>query len=187
MGAPRKRGGLYRSDDAGASWTLMNTEPRVWGRGDDFAERPRRSRRTPDVVYAANTSTYRSNDGGRTLHRDQGRARRRRLPHDLDQPGEPRHHPDRRRSGRDDHGQRRPDLELLVQPADRARCFTSPPTIASRTGSTAASRKADRAGVVWRSDVRRRSRSASGTRSGSRSTATPRPTRCTRGSSSAAR
>ena len=57
---------LYRSDDAGASWTQMNTEARVWGRGDDFAN-VRVDPANPDVVYAANTSTYRSSDGGRTF------------------------------------------------------------------------------------------------------------------------
>ena len=58
--------GLYRSDDAGATWTLINTEPRVWGRGDDFGN-VRVDPSNSNVVYAANTSTYRSIDGGHTF------------------------------------------------------------------------------------------------------------------------
>ena len=58
--------GLYRSDDAGATWTVMNTEPRVWGRGEDFAN-VRVDPSNSNVVYAANTSTYRSSDGGHTF------------------------------------------------------------------------------------------------------------------------
>ncbi|HVC19853.1 MAG TPA: hypothetical protein VNE16_07230 [Vicinamibacterales bacterium] len=59
-------GGLYRSDDAGRTWTRVNDETRIWGRGDDFAC-VRVDPRNPDVVYVANTSTYRSADGGRTF------------------------------------------------------------------------------------------------------------------------
>src|SRR5262249_55918969 len=60
------RGGIYRSDDAGASWERVNDESRVWGRGDDFANL-RVDPKNADVVYVANTSTYRSADGGRTF------------------------------------------------------------------------------------------------------------------------
>ncbi|MGI8496796.1 MAG: WD40/YVTN/BNR-like repeat-containing protein, partial [Gemmatimonadaceae bacterium] len=56
-------GGTYRSDDAGASWRKVNGEPRIWGRGSDFAE-VKVDPRNPDVIYAANTSTYRSTDAG---------------------------------------------------------------------------------------------------------------------------
>ena len=61
----REGRGTYRSDDAGETWTRVNAERRVSGRGDDFAE-IRVDPRNPDLVYAANTSTYRSTDGGRT-------------------------------------------------------------------------------------------------------------------------
>ncbi len=57
--------GTYRSDDAGISWTLVNSEARVHGRGDDFAE-IRVDPKDRDTVYAANTSTYRSKDGGKS-------------------------------------------------------------------------------------------------------------------------
>src|SRR6202171_3341179 len=61
-----KAGGLYRSDDAGESWKLMNGEMRIWGRGTDFAW-VRVDPKNKDVVYIANTSTYRSTDGGATF------------------------------------------------------------------------------------------------------------------------
>ncbi len=59
-------GGLYRSDDAGASWKRMNGDHRLWGRGDDFAW-VRVDPRNPDKLYVANISTYRSTDGGKTF------------------------------------------------------------------------------------------------------------------------
>ena len=61
----REGRGTYRSDDGGETWTRVNAERRVSGRGDDFAE-IRVDPQNPDLVYAANTSTYRSTDGGRT-------------------------------------------------------------------------------------------------------------------------
>ena len=58
--------GVYRSDDAGGSWSRVNTERRVTGRGQDFAWL-RVDPRNPDIVYGVNTSLYRSTDGGRTF------------------------------------------------------------------------------------------------------------------------
>jgi photosystem II stability/assembly factor-like uncharacterized protein len=61
-----KLGGLYRSDDAGASWQRVNDDKRIWGRGDDFAC-IRVDPKNKDTIYVANISTYRSTDAGRTF------------------------------------------------------------------------------------------------------------------------
>ncbi len=60
-----KGGGVYRSDDAGESWTFVSGEGRLWGRGFDFAE-IRVDPKDRDTVYVANTSSYRSTDAGKT-------------------------------------------------------------------------------------------------------------------------
>lgn len=62
----RDGGGLYRSDNAGESWRLMDDEDRIWGRGSDFAE-VKVDPKNPDVVYIANTSTYKSVNGGKSF------------------------------------------------------------------------------------------------------------------------
>jgi photosystem II stability/assembly factor-like uncharacterized protein len=61
-----KLGGLYRSDDAGETWTRVNTEERIWGRGSDFAC-VRVAPNNKDLIYVANTSTYRSRDAGQNF------------------------------------------------------------------------------------------------------------------------
>jgi photosystem II stability/assembly factor-like uncharacterized protein len=64
--AAEKKAGIYRSDDSGESWTLINTDQRLWGRGDDFAEIDA-DPKNEDIVYVANTATYKSTDGGKTF------------------------------------------------------------------------------------------------------------------------
>ena len=59
-------GGLYASDDAGESWRKVNTEGRIWGRGSDFAE-VKVHPKNPDIVFVANTASYKSIDGGKTF------------------------------------------------------------------------------------------------------------------------
>ena len=59
-------GGVYRSDDAGANWKRVNGEQRIYGRGSDFAC-VRVDPKNKDVIYVANTSTYRSDDAGQTF------------------------------------------------------------------------------------------------------------------------
>jgi photosystem II stability/assembly factor-like uncharacterized protein len=59
-------GGLYRSTDAGESWERINDDPRIWGRGFDFAE-VKVDPKDRDTIYVANTAAYRSTDGGKTF------------------------------------------------------------------------------------------------------------------------
>jgi photosystem II stability/assembly factor-like uncharacterized protein len=62
----QKAGGLYRSDDAGTTWALVNETARVAERGSDLATvgvDPRER----DRVYVTNTSTYVSTDAGKTF------------------------------------------------------------------------------------------------------------------------
>lgn len=58
--------GIYKSTDAGEHWTLVNTESRLYGRGDDFAE-CKVDPKNADVLYVANTSFYRSSNAGATF------------------------------------------------------------------------------------------------------------------------
>jgi len=62
----KKASGIYRSDDAGESWQRVNDEDRIWGRGEDFGCL-RVDPRNKDAIYVANTSTYKSTDGGKNF------------------------------------------------------------------------------------------------------------------------
>jgi photosystem II stability/assembly factor-like uncharacterized protein len=61
-----KGAGIYRSDDAGESFALVNSDHRIGGRGPGamgIAVAPD----NPDVIYVANTTTWKSTDGGKTF------------------------------------------------------------------------------------------------------------------------
>ncbi len=60
-----KAGGLYRSDDAGGTWSKTSSDNRIWGRGWYFCK-VTVDPKNPDIVYVSNTSVYRSMDGGKT-------------------------------------------------------------------------------------------------------------------------
>lgn len=59
-------GGVYTSDDAGATWHLVNSEQRLWGRGWYF-ESVAVDPVNPDRAYVINTATYMTTDGGKTF------------------------------------------------------------------------------------------------------------------------
>jgi photosystem II stability/assembly factor-like uncharacterized protein len=61
-----KKGGLYRSNDSGATWQLMDNDQRIWGRGWYFCVTVV-DPKDPDKLYISNTSIYRSADGGKTF------------------------------------------------------------------------------------------------------------------------
>jgi len=61
-----KEPGIYRSDDAGESWQHVNEDHRIGGRGPGamgIAVSPD----NPETLYVANTTTWKSTDGGKTF------------------------------------------------------------------------------------------------------------------------
>lgn len=64
--APTPKGGVYLSDDAGATWRLVNSETRLWGRGWYF-EAVTVDPDNPDKAYVINTGTYVTTDAGKTF------------------------------------------------------------------------------------------------------------------------
>ena len=61
-----ENGGLFRSDDAGATWTLANANRNIRQRAFYYTHITA-DPKNKDVVYALNTSLFRSTDGGKTL------------------------------------------------------------------------------------------------------------------------
>jgi len=62
----RKNPGVYRSDDAGESWQLVNGDHRIGGRGPGamgIVVAPDNQ----DLIYVANTTTWKSTDAGKTF------------------------------------------------------------------------------------------------------------------------
>ena len=66
-----QRGGLYRSDDGGESWHLVNDDSRVTQRGSDFAE-VKVHPQDPDTVFTGSIVVWKSTDGGATFEAIRG-------------------------------------------------------------------------------------------------------------------
>src|SRR5712692_9661377 len=62
----KKNAGVYRSDDTGESWQLVNSDKRIGGRGPG-AMGIAVSQDNPDLIYVANTTTWESSDAGKTF------------------------------------------------------------------------------------------------------------------------
>jgi photosystem II stability/assembly factor-like uncharacterized protein len=57
--------GLFRSEDAGANWSKITTDPRITG--NQYICHVYVDPHNPEVVYVMQTTTYRSTDGGKTF------------------------------------------------------------------------------------------------------------------------
>ncbi|MDH5610520.1 MAG: glycosyl hydrolase, partial [Cyclobacteriaceae bacterium] len=66
--AAEEAGGLYRSDDAGASWSRINRDHRLRQRGWYYSHITA-DPQDENTLYASNTGFYRSIDGGKSFDR----------------------------------------------------------------------------------------------------------------------
>ncbi|HTP67675.1 MAG TPA: hypothetical protein VMJ35_02120 [Dongiaceae bacterium] len=62
----KDKAGIYRSEDAGESWTLVNSDHRIGGRGPG-AMGIAVATDNPDTIYVANTAAWKSTDAGKTF------------------------------------------------------------------------------------------------------------------------
>jgi photosystem II stability/assembly factor-like uncharacterized protein len=62
----KEGGGLYVSNDAGATWAQISKDTRLWGRGWYFCKIAVDTKNA-DIVYVPNTALYRSTDGGKSF------------------------------------------------------------------------------------------------------------------------
>jgi len=60
-----RQGGVFRSDDAGATWRRVSADQALWGRGWYF-EKIAVDPKNADIVYVPNVAVNRSRDGGAT-------------------------------------------------------------------------------------------------------------------------
>ena len=113
--------GVYRSDDAGESWTKITDDPRPAlkiGGGD--LPVPGVDSKNPDIVYSASIVTMRSTDGGKTWMSLRGAPGGDDYQNIWINPRQSQHPSAGERPGRAGEREQRGELELVVQPADRA-------------------------------------------------------------------
>lgn len=63
--APPGQGGVFRSDNAGTTWTKLSGDTALWGRGWYF-EKVTVDPKNADILYVPNVSVSRSMDGGKS-------------------------------------------------------------------------------------------------------------------------
>ena len=66
--APDSSGGIFRSDDAGQTWSRMNTDARFWVRAWYYSQ-VAADPQNENTVYVMNLGVYRSIDGGKSFAR----------------------------------------------------------------------------------------------------------------------
>ena len=86
------KGGLYRSDDSGATWTLVNSSQRLRARPFYF-NKVFVNPKDENEVYVTELGFHKSTDGGKTFTTIDDAARRQ--PRRLDQSGQPEDHASR--------------------------------------------------------------------------------------------
>ena len=109
--------GMFRSDDGGEHWTRATDDPRLIGGGQfhDVIVDPRDA----NILFATQTSLYRSTDAGKTWESYTGAPSGADYNYLWIDPTNDKLHDPRGRSGHGDQHGRRPHLDHLVQPAHR--------------------------------------------------------------------
>ena len=103
------KGGLYRSDDGGETWKLVNGGALSRANGPGTSRTLTVDPHNPDVVWCSNVRLLKSIDGGKTFKQLQGAAPRR-SSRPLDRPEKPATDDRQQRRRRGHHHQRRRNL-----------------------------------------------------------------------------